>query len=93
MAGWVDTGVGAGVIIAVVGAAVGGAAGLVVCAGVVFGALPPVQPATTMARTRHPARTRVKIPFFFKCSVTAQTFVAWLFSETRRKLYIYIYTL
>jgi hypothetical protein len=39
--------------------------------GVVGGALPPVQPAATMARTRNPAR-RVMVPYFFKGFFTAQ---------------------
>jgi hypothetical protein len=67
-----DTGVEAGVVTAVMGAVVEGAAGGAVGTGVVSGALPPVHPAAMMARTRHPARTRVKREDFFKGSVTAQ---------------------
>jgi hypothetical protein len=55
--------VATGVAVAVVaGGTVGGAVGT----GVVWGALPPVHPAAIMARTRHPAIRKVKIPSFFK---------------------------
>jgi hypothetical protein len=70
MTGGVDTGVETGVIAAGIAGVVAGATG-VVGAGVVWGASPPVQPAATMARMRHPAMRRVKILNFFKGSVTA----------------------
>jgi hypothetical protein len=67
----VVTGVETGVVTAGIAGVVAGTTG-VAGAGVVAGALPPVQPAATMARTRYPARKRVEVPNFFKECVTAQ---------------------
>jgi hypothetical protein len=50
---------------------VAGTAGVVCGTGVLSGALPPVQPAARMARTRNPARRR-GVTGFFKGCFTAQ---------------------